>query len=350
MGSIVRHGENWRAHLYVDGRRESKLFRTKREAESWAAIREDELKAVATPVHLTFGEVAERWLTLKLPSLDSESNQRTVEQSVRTYVLPGLGSKKLADITRRELVDVVREVAAKGKVETAHRLGQRIRQIFDHAVDSGDIESHPAADLSRVLPARQPRRMPALKPSELPGLLVAIDSYSEPVTRAGLLLMAHTFVRTSELIGAQWDEIRDPETWVIPEDRMKRRLPHVIPLSHQVREILEDVRAMGEGSTYFLASGVNPMCGLSANTLLYALYRLGYRGRMSGHGFRAIASTVLNESGQWHRDAIERQLSHGESDAVRAAYHRAEYLDERRRMMQWWSDHLDASRAASTAS
>lgn len=347
MGSIVRHGEGWRGHLHVEGRRESKIFRTRREAVAWADRREEELKAGSAAI--TFGQAAEQWLTLKLPSLDSEVNQRTVEQSIRAYVLPVLGPKKLAEITRRELVDVVLAVASKGRIETAHRVGQRIRQIFEHAVDSGDIDSHPADNLARVLPSRQPRRMPALRPAELPALLEAIDSYSEPVTRAGLLLLTHTFTRTSELIGAQWPEIRDPQTWVIPAERMKRRLPHVVPLSTQVRAILEDVKTLGDGSTYFLASGVNPLCGLSANTLLYALYRLGYRGRMSGHGFRAIASTVLNESGLWHRDAIERQLAHGETDEVRAAYHRADYLEERRRMLQWWSDHLE-SLAASTAS
>lgn len=347
MASIVPHANEWRAHVYVKGKRESRTFRTKREASSWAAQREGELKAGSAGV--TFLQAAERWLELKLPSLDSEANQRTVEQSLRAHILPSLGHRKLSEVTRVELVDVVRGVASQGKVETAHRLGQRICNIFDLAVDDGHIEHHKAADLARVLPSRRAQRMAAVKPTELPELLDAMDGYSEPVTRMGLLLLAHTFTRTTELIGGQWDEIRDPATWVVPEERMKRRLPHVVPLSRQVRAMLEDVRAIGDGSAYFLASGVNPMCGLSSNTLLYALYRLGYRGRMTGHGFRAVASTILNESKLWHPDAIERQLAHGETDAVRAAYHRAEYLEERRSMMQWWSDYLD-ERAVSTAS
>jgi integrase len=351
MGSIVRHKDGWRAHVYVQGVRESKTFRTRREADSWAAGRESNLKSSGTST--TFGQAAQRWLDLKLPSLDNAVNQRTVEQSIRDYVLPALSSRPLGDIKRVELVKLVTAVAEAGKVETAHRLGQRIRDIFDLAVDSGEIESHPAADLSRVLPSRRRRCMPAVKPVELPKLMEDIHGYPEPMTRYGLLLLAHTFTRTTELIRARWEEIRDPETWVIPEERMKgqkeRRLPHVVPLSEQVRFLLEDVRVLGEGSSYFLASEVNPMCGLSSNTLLYALYRLGYRGRMSGHGFRAVASSVLNESKLWHPDAIERQLHHGETDAVRAAYHRAEYLDERRKMMQWWSTYLE-SLAAKTAS
>lgn len=347
MASIVPHGDEWRAHVYVKGKRESQTFRTKREASSWASGREEALRAGGAAV--TFAQAAEDWLTLKLPSLDSEPNQRTVEQSIRAHVLPLLGPRKLHDITRVELVNVVRGIAGQGKVETAHRVGQRICNIFELAVDSGHITHHPAANLARVLPSRRKRRMPALKAPEIPALLAAIDSYSEPVTRAGLMLLAHTFTRTTELIRARWDEIRDAETWVVPEERMKARLPHVVPLSRQVRAMLEDVRALGDGSNYFLASEVNPMCGLSSNTLLYALYRLGYRGRMTGHGFRAVASSVLNESKLWHPDAVERQLAHGETDAVRAAYHRAEYLEERRAMMQWWSDYLE-SRAASTAS
>ena len=273
-----------------------------------------------------------------------------MEQSIRDYVLPVIGSRRLDELHRADLVDVVRRVAEAGKVETAHRLGQRIRAILDHAVDHGDIESHPGAGLSRVLPAVEKTPMVAVTPGELPALLSAIETYPEPVTRLGLLLLAHTFLRTSELIGAQWSEIRDPETWVIPEERMKRLIPHVVPLSWRVRAILEELRAMTEEeSPYILASSQNPRCSISNNTLLFALYRLGYKGKMTGHGFRAIASTVLNESKLWGRDAIERQLAHRETDQVREAYHRAEYLDERRRMMQWWSGYLDESRSRTQA-
>lgn len=257
-------------------------------------------------------------------------------------MLPDLASRKLADIRRRELVNVVKAVAERGTVETSHRVGQRIRAIFDHAVDHGDIELHPAAGLSRVLPKAQEEHIAAVTPAELPALLRDVNGYPEPVTRAGLLLMAHTFVRTSELIGARWDEFRD-EVWIIPEERMKRRLPHVVPISTHVRALLETLRPLTDESQYVLASPLQPDASISKNTLLFALYRLGYRGRMTGHGFRSVASTILNESGKWSRDAIERQLAHQETDKVREAYHRAEYLDERIRMLQWYGDHLAAS-------
>lgn len=340
VASIVRHGEGWRAHVYVRGQRESQTFRTRREATSWADRRERELAAGGA--RITFAQAAERWLAWKLPRLTNADNQRTVEQSIREHVLPEIGHKKLSELTRRDLVKVVNGLSERGLVETAHRVGQRIRAIFDHAVDHGDIEVHPAAGLSRVLPHTEPTHIVAVTPAELPDLMAAVRSYPEPVTRAGLLLMAHTFVRTSELIGAQWPEFQD-DIWVVPEERMKRRLPHVVPLSTHARAILEELRPITDESPYVLASPFEPEASISKNTLLFALYRLGYRGRMTGHGFRSVASTILNESGKWSRDAIERQLAHRETDRVREAYHRAEYLEERRRMMQWYGDHLAAS-------
>jgi len=284
---------------------------------------------------ITFGAAAERWL---LQKADAD-----VESMVRRHILPALASRKLSEITRLELVGLVRAISETGRIETAHRVGQRIRQIFDSAVDHGEIMMHPAADLARILPTVQKKPMGAIRPHELPELMRAIDTYPDPVTRAGLQLLAYTFVRTSELIRATWAELKDAETWVIPDPRMKAKLPHVVPLAPQVRAILADLRTLAPDNPHFLPSSVNPMCGLSDNTLLYALYRLGYRGRMTGHGFRSVASSVLNECGLWSADAIERQLAHQESDRVRAAYMRADFLDERRLMMNWWADHLDAS-------
>jgi integrase len=345
VASYVRHRDGWRAHVYVKGTRESKTFRTRREAEAWAVRREREL-GEGTSL-LTFAEAAERWLAWKLPRLTNAENQRTIEQSIRDHVLPSIGHRKLTELKRRDLVQVVNDIAAQGKVETAHRVGQRICGIFDHAIDHGDIEAHPAAGLSRVLPQNEHRHMASVEVEELPQLMRDIQGYPEPVTRLGLQLLAHTFVRTTELIGARWQEFQ-ADTWVIPEERMKRRIPHVVPLSTHVLSILEELRPMTDESPFVLASPRQPTAPISNNTMLFALYRLGYRKRMTGHGFRSLASTILNESGQWRRDAVERQLAHKETDEVREAYHRAQYLEERRRMMQWWSAHL-ADSASSTA-
>ena len=345
MASIVPHGDGFRAHIYVRGKRESRLFRTRREAVAWAAARESELDAGATRIR--FNEAAERWLKRIIPELTNANNQRTVEQSVRDHVLPEIGHIYLQDLRRKDLVKVVKTVAEKGRIETAHRVGQRIRAILDDAVDHGDIESHAGVGLSRVLPTPVRKHFNAVTPAELPDLMRAIAGYPEKTTRIGLSLLAHTFTRTSELIGARWDELRD-DVWLIPGERMKLKVPHVVPLSSHARALLDQLRPMTDDCPYWLPSRTVPTVPISNNTLLFALYRLGYRGRMTGHGFRSVASSVLNESGLWQKDAIERQLAHKETDDVREAYHRAEYLAERRRMMEWWSNHLALS-ASTTA-
>jgi len=340
MASIIPFRGGWRAYLHIHGRRETKVFRTKREAKEWAETREAQLEAGGAAI--TFGYAAERWFAQRGADAD-------VEAMVRRHVLPVLATKKLTEITRLDLVELVRGISGRGRVETAHRVGQRIRQIFDSAVDHGEIDTHPAAGLARVLPTVQPKPMGAIRAEELPELMRAIDTYHDPVTRAGLNLLAYTFVRTAELIRGTWVELKDAETWLIPYPRMKAKLPHVVPLARQVREILADLRTIAPENPHFLPSSMNPMCGLSDNTLLFAIYRLGYRGRMTGHGFRSVASSVLNECGLWSPDAVERQLAHKENNRVRAAYMRADFLEERRRMMQWWADHLDASRSKTHA-
>jgi integrase len=345
MASISRYKGAWRAQVYVGGVRASKVCRTRSEALAWAEGRKQELARGGADT--TFGEVAEQHLALHLPKLSNAKSQATYEQSIRDHVLPVLGARKIREIKRTDLVALVRSVGETGKVETAHRLGQRINAIFNHAIDSGLIESHPAAGLARVLPTKIKRTMPAVSAAEVPDLLRAIESYNEPVTRIGLLLLAHTFVRTSELLGARWSEIRG-EVLVVPADRMKRRLPHVVPISTATQQLLRDLDAYTGESAFLLASPRNPDVPISENTLLFALYRLGYRGRMTGHGFRAVASSILNESGLWSRDAIERQLAHKETDAVRDAYMRAEFLEERTRMMEWYSNHLGAIASIST--
>lgn len=342
MASITRYKGRWRAHVYVGGQRDSKLCRTRQEAAAWATRREKELAEGAGGGGMLFEVAAERFLKWKLPQLTNAANQETYEHSIRDHVLPEIGKVALQDLNRQKLVAVVRKLSDAGKVETAHRVGQRIAAILDHCIDHGDIESHSAAGLSRVLPAKAKKPMPAIPPAELPELLRAVESYPEPVTRIGLLLLAHTFVRTSELLGARWSEIKT-DVWVIPAERMKRRIPHVVPISPQVRALLAELEPMTGDGVHLLASPFNPLVPISENTLLFALYRLGYRGRMTGHGFRAVASSVLNESGLWSRDAVERQLAHRETDAVRASYHRADYLHERIKMMNWWSSYLQSA-------
>jgi integrase len=186
--------------------------------------------------------------------------------------------------------------------------------------------------------------MASIPPDEAGELMRQIDGYPDLVTRLGLQLLAHTFVRVGELRGMRWDELReDGHVWVIPEARMKMGLPHVVPLSEPARAILAQLRAINGDMALVLDSPAKPGHELSENTFLFALYRLGYRGRMTAHGFRALASTVLNEQSGFPHDVIERQLAHKETDAVRAAYNRASYLTQRRELMTWWSTWLQCA-------
>ncbi len=179
----------------------------------------------------------------------------------------------------------------------------------------------------------------------MPALLKAIagyDALGDRQTRLALQLLALTFVRTGELIGAEWSEVDvNNGMWTIPAERMKMKAEHLVPLSRQALALLAEMKPIS-GTSRFVFPGRNPAVPVSNNTMLFALYRLGFKGRMSGHGFRAVASTILNESGLWSADAIERQLAHCERNAVRGAYNRAEYLPERKRMMQWWGDYMDS--------
>ncbi|MFZ6731937.1 tyrosine-type recombinase/integrase [Undibacterium sp. Ji42W] len=299
-----------------------------------------EEKKVAVP---TFKEMTERWLLVKLPSLSSESHKHQVSSTLHNFVIPFIGDKRMDEIKRFELVTAIQKMVH--IPESAHRVAGRICAVFDYAQDCGVLESHPARRLTRVLPSRKtkiPRRSISTDGDEVKKLLTAIDTYSEPITKLALKLMAYTFVRTKELIGMKWSEVDfDNMVWVVPENRMKLRMPHVVPLTPQTVAILYELKKYETESGLVIESMVRPGHPLSGNTLLFALYRLGYRGVMTVHGFRALASTILNQQPQFSADAIERQLAHSETNMVRAAYHRAQYLPHRREIMAWWSDWLD---------
>lgn len=348
-------GKSWRANFKEAGKQKTRTYgrwpdvtlAAAREAHQKARSGAQEPAAAAgTP---TFKAVAKDWLLIHLPSLSNPKHKAQVEGTLVEYAFPLIGALPIGEIHRPQLVAVLKQPKLAGKVETAHRVAGRVTAVFDYAEDAGIIEEHSAANLTRVLPSRRVKDPMACVPwQEAGALLRAIDTYPDEVTRLGLLLTAHTFPRVSEVLGFRDDELReDGAIWVVPAQRVKgkaeAKLPHVIPLSTQARAIVKTLLAM-TGSDLVLESPARPGHPLSENTLLFALYRLGYKGRMTVHGFRALASTVLNEQSKFKKDVIERQLAHKETDAVRAAYNRAEYLPERIKLMQWWSDWLDRAR------
>lgn len=301
-----------------------------------------------------FETVAQQWMDKHLPGLTNPKHRAQVENTLQRFAFPRLGKLPIDKIPRTLLVETVQSVQKKpagengdDRVETAHRVAGRIAAVFDYAQDIGLIEAHPAARLTRVLQARKTKTpMATVKAEEAGQLLRDILTYPEPTTRLALMLAVRTFVRVQELLGFEKDELReDGAVWVVPAERMKMDLPHVVPLSKQSQGLVTKLSLMS-GCGLVIESTEKPGRQLSENTLLFALYRLGYRGRQTVHGFRALASTVLNEQSGFDKDVIERQLAHQERDDVRAAYNRAEYLDQRRVLMQWWSDWLDAQTAA----
>ena len=259
------------------------------------------------------------------------------------YVFPSVGRRPIAQVTAPELLALLRKIEARGTVETAHKVARACGQVFRYGIASGRCDRNPAGDLRGALKARpKPKHMAALPASELPSFMAKIGAYDGEVqTQLALRLMALTFVRTNELRGATWDEIDlDKAEWTIPAERMKTSAPHHVPLSRQAVEAFKKLQEMN-GKWPWIFAGRAPTKPMSKNTVLFALYRMGYHSRMTGHGFRALASTALNEMG-YRPDVIERQLAHTEKNAVRAAYHRSQYLEERKTMMQAWGDFLDA--------
>jgi integrase len=302
-----------------------------------AAIR----KAAQAPLAETFQTVAQEWLR-KQEKTWTYNHYRDVARSLDGHVFPVIGKMPITSIDPADVLAALKGLEAAGKHETSHRCHQRIAAVFAYAIATQRCRTNPADGIRGALTPVVKTHMPAVEPSELPELLRKINGYDgEAVTRLGLKFMALTFVRTTEMIQAQWDEIDwEQAEWNIPAGRMKRRRDHIVPLSTQAIAILEELKALNGESRYVfkLPRNTGP---ISNNTLLYALYRLGYHSRMTGHGFRSVASTILNEL-QWNPDVIESQFAHVPDNEVRSAYNRAKYIVERHRMMQWWGDHLDA--------
>lgn len=268
--------------------------------------------------------------------------------SLEVDVFPTLGGRSIAEIEAHHLVQLIRTIEARGVRETAKRILQRCRSVFQYGIMTGRCTRNPASEIdSAVVLKKGPavQHMARVKAIELPQLMRDIGAYDgEPVTRLALELMALTFVRTGELIRATWDEIDvSLAEWRIPAERMKMHTPHIVPLSRQALAIVEQLRTFN-GARDFVFYSPQSRKHISNNTMLYALYRMGYKSRMTGHGFRGLAATALREMG-YSRDVVDRQLAHAERNQVTAAYVHAEYLLERRQMMQHWSDYIDSARS-----
>lgn len=295
----------------------------------------------------SFEAVAREWFAAFSPKW-AKSHSSKILKRLEHNVFPYIGGRPIAEITSRDMLGVLRKVEGRGAIETAHRTKQNCSQVFRYAVATGRADRDPTIELRGALaPARERHHPSITDPKAIGALLRAIDGYEGSlVTKCALRLAPLTFVRPGELRRAEWPEFNlQKAEWRIPAERMKMREQHIVPLSTQAVAVLKELEPLtGRGKYVFPGARTNGR-SMSENTVNAALRRLGYsKDQMTGHGFRSMASTHLNEQG-WHRDAIERQLAHAERDDVRAAYNFAEHLPERRRMMQAWADYLDALKA-----
>jgi integrase len=311
-----------------------------------SSARKETKAAQAVSTATTFEAVARAWHE-QWKSARTDHHTAYVLRRLEADVFPAIGSLPIADIPAHRLVAMAKKIEGRGALDIAKRALQTCGQIMRYAVAHGIIDRNPAADVKPgdVLKSRRKENYARVDGKELPELLRKMQVYDgTPRTRLALQLIALTFVRTSELIEAVWSEFDlDAAEWRIPEERMKMRTPHVVPLSTQAVDALRCLEEIRERSAYVFPGERDPKKPMSNNTILKALERMGYKHRMTGHGFRGIASTLLHELG-WPHEHIELQLAHQERNQVSAAYNWATYLPERRKLMQAWADHLDALR------
>lgn len=295
----------------------------------------------------TFQAVAEEWLIkCQRDGLAPVTIDKIKWLLAKAY--PVIGSIPIAQITPHEALAVLRKVEATGAYESARRTRSVLSRVFRYGVATVRCDKDVAADLRGAIAAPKVKHFAAItKPSDVGGLLRAIDGYSgHKVTVMAMRISPHVLLRPGELRQAEWTDIDFEESiWFIPAERMKMRRPHRVPLSRQVLAMLEELREHTHWWKYLFPCLGKPRKAMSENAVNQGLRRLGYTTNdMTAHGFRAMAATLLNETGQWNPDAIERQLAHQDTNQVRRAYARGEYWDERVQMMQHWSDHLDQLR------
>jgi integrase len=268
---------------------------------------------------------------------------------MKNDLFPWIGSKPIVNIKAPELLAVLRRVESRGAIETARRLRIIAGQVFKYAVKTGRAERDPAADLRGALaPAKENHHAAITEPKEVAPLLRAIDGYQGSfVVKCALKLAPLFFVRPGELRHAEWSEIDlDEAVWSIPADKMKMKQAHIVPLCRQAIEILKELQPLTGASKYVFPSGRSFARAMSENAVNAALRRMGYdKGTMTGHGFRAMARTILDEVLQVRPDFIEHQLAHAVRDPNGRAYNRTAHLEERRKMMQKWADYLDGLKA-----
>ena len=315
-----------------------------------AMERKKEKAAAKLGAENTFSAIAEEYIETKM--VNEGRAEATIKKArwILDLLKPAIGQMALNDVEPQMLLAALRKLEAKGNYETAKKCRSFASRVFRYGAATGRCQNDPAGILRGALTSVKAKHYAAiLEPKKLGELLRAIDDYQgQPITQYALYIAPHVFVRPGELRHAEWDEFDlEDAIWRIPAGKMKSRRPHAVPLSTQVVGWLSELGALDLSDGYVFPSFYTPNRPMSENTVNVAFRRMGFgKDEVTAHGLRATASTLLNESGRWQPDAIERALAHGHSDAVRGAYSRGSYWKERVKMAQWWSDYLDGLRTS----
>jgi integrase len=290
----------------------------------------------------TLEVVARKWFKSKSKKL-TDKYADDLLNSLQNHVFPKLGKRPIHKITAREVIEVLEPLQESGKLELVKRICQRLNMIMDYAVASDIVSDNRLVRMGKAFESPDKVHLPTVSPDELPALVKAIEKASiKPVTRFLTLWQLHTMVRPSEASGARWDEIDlKNKVWNISSERMKKRREHSVPLTDQTLAILKQIKSLTGNREFIFPSDIDPRNRpINSSSVNMALRRMGYKGKLVSHGLRSLASTTLNEQG-FDPDLIEASLAHLDKNATRAAYNRTDYLERRKSVMQWWSDHIE---------
>lgn len=300
-------------------------------------------ESLETEAANTLKTVTDSWFEIKKQKV-STNHARKLYRRLELYLFPALGGQPISALTAPEVIQVLKPQEAKGNIETCKRVISWLNEVMTFAVNTGLIHSNPLIGIAAAFGVPKKRQMPTLKPDELPELMEAL-SYSTITLTTRLLIefQLHTMTRPAEAAKAKWEEIDfEKELWVIPADRMKMNRQHIIPLTPQMITILNRIRAISAHLEYIFPAARNPRSHTNTETANAALKRIGFKGRLVAHGLRSLASTTLNEQG-FDAELIEVSLAHVDKNTVRSAYNRADYIERRRELMCWWSEHITAA-------
>ncbi len=291
----------------------------------------------------TLEAVAAAWLEVKRHRVSSD-HARDIWRSLELHIFGSIGNLPISAVTAPIAIETLKPLAAKGSLEQVKRVCQRLNEVMVWATNTGVVQHNPLAGIAVAFKLPEKQNQPTLQPSELPLLLSAIQNASIKLTTRSLILwQLHTMTRPSETAGARWDEIDlEQSLWCIPQERMKKRREHIVPLTSQALRILERMRLISGRSDFIFPSDRTNKKSYNPQSANMALKRMGFHGKLVSHGLRALASTTLNEAG-FDGDIIEAALAHVDSNSVRAAYNRAQYIERRKVMMEWWSQRIETA-------